>query len=115
MNSIKINLLLFFQYGQKDRGPVTPESLQGERRRDLLSFPSLSAFLFSQNNIILTESRHYSTSFCFPSFCLLNVNVDLNGHPDYISVSLSPLKSSSVSHNHVVTVNAASFYFHFQI
>lgn len=65
MNSRKINFLFFFLYGQKDRGQLTPESLQGERRRDLLSSPSPSALLPSWNNMILRESRHCSTSFCF--------------------------------------------------
>lgn len=78
------------------------------RKEKKPAFPSPSDFLASQNNIILRESRHHSTSFCF----LLNVKGDLNGLPGYISVSLSLLKSSSVSHNHVVTMDTPSFSFH---
>lgn len=46
--------------------------------------------------------------FCF----LLKVKEDLNGLAGYISVSFSLLKSSSISHNQVVTTYTQSYFFH---
>lgn len=101
----KVQYDFFFNLDSKV-GDYLPLSLQGGR--ELLSFPSPSEFFASQNNTILSESRHYSTSFCF----LLNVKEDLNGLPGYISPSLSLLKSSSVSHNRVVTMYTEAYFFH---
>lgn len=58
------------------------------RKRAALFSKFFKIFFVFQNNKILSENRHYSTSFCF----LLKVKEDLNGLPGYISVSLSLLK-----------------------
>lgn len=64
-----------------------PLRVSKEEEKSIL-FQVLRNFFVSQNNKILNGNRYFSTLFCF----LLKVKEDLNGLPDYISVSLSLLK-----------------------